>query len=199
MDLYTTANDYFEESAAVSTRFFQREAAQISLACCDMARRFVRNGRLLAFAAGNSISDAQHVSVEFLHPVIVGKRALPAIALGTDLAATVGAATASGWGLVYAQQLAALGRAEDIALGIDPGGNDAAVCAGLEAAAASGMLTIGLCGGDGGRQAQQSLDYCFVVDSDRHATIQETHETLYHVFWELVHLFFEHKGLLNDS
>ena len=46
-----------------------------------MSERFLRGGRLLAFGRGPYATDAQHVSVEFVHPVIVGKRALPALDL----------------------------------------------------------------------------------------------------------------------
>ena len=51
-----------------------------------MAQRFHQGGRLLAFGNGGSATDAQHVAVEFVHPVIVGKRALPSIALTNDTA-----------------------------------------------------------------------------------------------------------------
>lgn len=61
----------------VSDRFFSREAGRLALACRDMAERFLQGGRLLAFGRGPYATDAQHVSVEFVHPVIVGKRALP--------------------------------------------------------------------------------------------------------------------------
>jgi len=46
-----------------------------------MSERFLSGGRLLAFGRGPYATDAQHVSVEFVHPVIVGKRALPALDL----------------------------------------------------------------------------------------------------------------------
>jgi D-sedoheptulose 7-phosphate isomerase len=59
-----------------------------------------------------------------------------------------------------------------------------------------GLFTIGMTGGTGGRMAQAELDSCFVVPSDEPYLIQESHETLYHILWELVHIFFEHEGLL---
>ena len=61
--------------------FFAREARNLAEACREMAERFLRGGRLLAFGRGPYATDAQHVSVEFVHPVIVGKRALPALDL----------------------------------------------------------------------------------------------------------------------
>src|SRR5262249_50296400 len=61
--------------------FFDLEAPRLAVACRAMAARFERGGRLLAFGRGAYSTDAQHVSVEFVHPVIVGKRALPALDL----------------------------------------------------------------------------------------------------------------------
>src|ERR1700746_3333969 len=62
-------------------RFFAREAMRVAIACQEMSERFLRGGRLTAFGRGPYATDAHHVSVEFVHPVIVGKRALPALAV----------------------------------------------------------------------------------------------------------------------
>ena len=59
-----------------------------------------------------------------------------------------------------------------------------------------GLLTLGLAGGDGGQLSQSELDFSFIVQAHDPLVIQETHETLYHILWELVHIFFEHEGLL---
>ena len=53
--------------------FFRTEASRLAEACHEMSRRFLAGGRLLAFGNGSAATDAQHVSVEFVHPVIVGK------------------------------------------------------------------------------------------------------------------------------
>ena len=64
---------------------FEREAQRLARLCHRMAERFARGGRLVAFGRSPSArSDARHVAVEFVHPVIVGKRALPAIGLTAD-------------------------------------------------------------------------------------------------------------------
>jgi D-sedoheptulose 7-phosphate isomerase len=54
--------------------FFNAEAPRLAEACHEMSRRFLAGGRLLAFGNGSAATDAQHVSVEFVHPIIVGKR-----------------------------------------------------------------------------------------------------------------------------
>src|ERR1700690_2683357 len=81
--------------------FFALEASRLAEACREMSDRFLRGGRLLAFGRGPYATDAQHVSVEFVHPVIVGKRALPALDIS----------------LAFDPWLKALVRAEDIVMG----------------------------------------------------------------------------------
>ncbi|HEX5432363.1 MAG TPA: phosphoheptose isomerase, partial [Bryobacteraceae bacterium] len=105
--------------------FFEREADRLALACQAMAERFLRGGRLLAFGRGVYSTDAQHVSVEFIHPVIVGKRALPAM----DLSA------------LFGPQLEALVTAEDIAMGFGPPGGDPQITDALSSARHRGAMT----------------------------------------------------------
>ncbi len=183
----------FEQSMTIPEIFFAQEAEQIAQACWAMARRFHNGGRLLAFGNGAWATDAQHVSVEFVHPVIVGKRALPALALTND-SATMSIVMSND--SIFARQLRVLARPQDIALGFSPDGNCANVVAALQEARRRGLLTLGLCGNEGGAMMQTALDFRFVVPSTDPMVIQETHETLYHVLWELVHIFFEHEGLL---
>jgi len=184
----------FTQSTSVPDAFFATEAGPIAEACWAMARRFHQGGRLLAFGNGSAATDAQHVSVEFVHPVIVGKRALPALALTNDSAAITQPVV--GTGIPFAHRLALLARPHDMALGFSADGNCANVLEALEVAHRSGLLTVGMAGGDGGRMSKADLDFCFVVPSSDPFAVQETHETLYHVLWELVHVFFENEGLL---
>ena len=167
-------------------------ATELSLACRDMAGRFTRGGRLLVFGNGSGATDAQHVAVEFVHPVIVGKRALPALSLVSDAATLMGVATRSGLDGVYAHQVNVLGRPADIALGLSADGQCANVRAGLRAAREAGLLTVALLGGDGGEVlARGEADHCLVVRSPDPLVVKEGHVTIYHLLWELVHVFFD--------
>ena len=62
-----------------------------------MAVRFHRGGKLVCFGSGGPSTDAQHIAVEFVHPVIVGKRALPAISLTGDVATLTSIAGREGY------------------------------------------------------------------------------------------------------
>jgi len=146
--------------------FFGTEAERIARLCHLMAERFARGGRLIALGCSPAArSDARHVAVEFVHPVIVGKRALPAI------------------GLTDASQMELLAEPDDIAIVFDPDPEP------VRAARARGCLTIGVC-------PHAEAEWIFVPPTDDPFIAQELIETLYHVLWELVHVFFEHRGLL---
>jgi len=195
-DLEALVTRRFEQSMTVPETFFENEAERIAEACWAMARRFSQGGRLLAFGNGAQATDAQHVSVEFVHPVIVGKRALPALALTNDSATMSGVIAKGNTDTLFVHQLQVLARSQDIAMGFSLDGNDANVLETLNLAKQMGMLTICLTGGDGGLSKETEIDFDFVIQSHDPFVIQETHETLYHVLWELVHIFFEHEGLL---
>lgn len=159
------------------------DADAIAVTCLAMARRFRGGGRLVVFGTGAAATDAAHVVVEFVHPVIVGKSALPAFALaGADLAC----------------RLQLLAEPADIALGISVDGADDAVADALVAARRAGLLTVGLLGSDGGRiLADGALDHALVVRSPDPLVVKEVQVTTYHVLWELVHVFAEQPGLLS--
>ncbi len=173
------------------------QADAVAMACHAMAVRFHQGGKLVVFGTGGCSSDAQHVAVEFVHPVIVGKRALPAIALTTDVATVTGIAERDGMTAIFAQQIACLAAPGDIALGISPDGNCPSVLGGLAAAAEAGLLRIALAGGDGGAIAARGLaDHLLLARSADPRIVKELQVTLYHVLWELVHVFFEQPGVL---
>ena len=161
--------------------FFEREQERLARACHDMARTFSRGGTLIAFGTGAAATDAAHVAVEFMHPVIVGKRALPALALTNDAtgAAALGGLTGSG----------------DIALAICHGPPEPALERFLAGARETGALTLAF----GAAGSLPEADHAFAVPSDDPDVVQEVHETAYHVLWELVHVFFEHPGLLDEA
>jgi D-sedoheptulose 7-phosphate isomerase len=148
-------------------RFFADEAERIALLCHGMAERFARGGRLLAFGGSAADwSDVRHVAVEFVHPVIVGKRALPALGLAPE-------------------RVALLAEADDVAIAF---GTGPAVEAGVAAARRAGCETVAF--------TDVGAAWRFTPPADDPFVAQELAETLYHVLWELVHVFFEHRGLL---
>ena len=181
-------------------RDLARQAGAVAEACHAMAVQFHRGGRLVVFGTGSPSADAQHVAVEFVHPVIVGKRALPAISLTADVATVTGVAESAGVDTIFAYQLRCLAEPADIALGISADGCNGSVLAGLATARELGLLTIALAGNHGGRiAADHAADHVLTVASDDPCVIKELQVTTYHVLWELVHVFFEQPGVLGPG
>ena len=188
------------ESRSDPARELAGQAGAVAGACHAMAVRFHRGGKLVVFGTGAASTDAQHVAVEFVHPVIVGKRALPAIALTTDVATVTGIAECDGVAAIFAHQLRYLAGPDDIALGIAADGRSPSVRAGLETAKELGLLTIALVGGDGGPIASsEAVDHLLTVSSGDPRVVKELQVTTYHILWELVHVFFEQPGVLGPG
>ncbi len=182
------------------------QADAVAAACHAMALRFHRGGRLVVFGTGGPSADAQHVAVEFVHPVIVGKRALPAISLTADVATVTGIAERDGISEIFSHQLRYLAGPDDIALGISSDEESPSVLAGLETARELGLLTVALTGGNGSAAgtaaataASKAADHVLVAHSSDPRVVKEMHVTLYHILWELVHVFFEQPGVLGPG
>jgi len=176
------------------------QAGDLVAAALAMAGRFHAGGTLVVFGTGGASTDAQHVAVEFMHPVIVGKRALPAISLTSDVATLTGLAGRGGPDGVFGYQIGLLAEPGDIALGIATGDDGQAVAGGLRAARERGLLTVALVGGDGSAIAGSgAADYVLTAASADPRVVKEVQVTAYHVLWELVHVFLEQPAVLGPG
>ena len=197
--LRTAAGDAFARRATPGV-LLAEDADAVANACLDVAVQFHRGGRLVVFGNGGAAADAQHIAVEFVHPVIVGKRALPALSLTNDVATLTGIAVRAGFDDVFAHQIRHLAAPGDIALGVSPDGECENVLRGLAAGRDLGMLTVALVGGDGGAIARSdAVRDVLVARSDDALVVKEIHTTIYHVLWELVHVFLDQPGLLETG
>jgi D-sedoheptulose 7-phosphate isomerase len=175
------------ESAEVKEEFFREEADRIAALVRTMAERFTRGGRLYVMGNGGSATDAQHVAVEFFHPIIEKRRPLPALALTADQALVTAISNDRDFAKVFADQLRVLARPGDMTLAISTSGQSPNLVQALEVAREQNLLTIAFTGKDGGRLIDLA-EFCFVVPSFSIHRIQETHVALYHIVWDLVHV-----------
>lgn len=175
------------ESADVKEHFFRAEADRIEALARAMAAAFQRGGRLYVMGNGGGATDAQHVAVEFSHPIVEKRRALPALALTTDSALLTAISNDRDFARVFGDQLRMLARGGDMALALSTSGQSPNLVHGLQVARDLGLLTIAFTGKDGGRLAALA-EHCFVVPSFSIHRIQETHVALYHIVWDLVHV-----------
>ncbi len=169
-----------EQRRVAGEAFFGDAAPRLARVCHRMAERFARGGRLIAIGTAPAArSDVRHVTVEFVHPVIVGKRALPALGL-------------TGEGGSIEREVALVIDEPDILMAFgepDAAPTHPAVAAAVATARAAGALTIAF----SALGAESEL----VPGGPDPFISQELTETAYHVLWELVHVFFDHRGLLS--
>jgi D-sedoheptulose 7-phosphate isomerase len=164
------------ERTEANARFFEESAERLARLCHQMAERFARGGRLIAFGRTPAArSDARHVAVEFVHPVIVGKRALPAIGL-------------AGEGGDIAAQVSLIAAPDDVAIAFGADEDNGGAAGAIAVTRERGCLTIAF--------SRAGAEWQFEPPTSDPYIRQELVETLYHILWELVHVFFEHRGLL---
>lgn len=175
------------ESAEVKEEFFRAEADRIEALVRAMAERFACGGRLYVMGNGGSATDAQHVAVEFFHPIIEKRKPLPALALSADPALVTAISNDRDFAKVFADQLRVLAGPADMALVLSTSGQSPNLIQALEVARDLGVLTIAFAGKDGGRLSELA-QHCFIVPSFSIHRIQETHVALYHIVWDLVHV-----------
>ena len=175
------------ESAETKLRFFEENAESFEACVRALADRFRAGGRLLAMGNGGSACDAEHVAVEFQHPIVEKRRPLPALALTVDTATLTAIGNDTDFSRIFEDQLELLARPHDAILGISTSGASANVNRALKRAKEKGLLTVGFTGRDGGRMAE-ICDYCFTVKSWSIHRVQETHTVLLHLLWDQVHV-----------
>jgi D-sedoheptulose 7-phosphate isomerase len=170
-----------EARIQANRHFFEEQAERVATLCERMAERFAGGGRLLALGLSPAArSDVRHVTVEFVHPVIVGKRALPALGLSRE-------------GGSLGRQVELLADRGDIAIAFglgEEGGQEVAEA--LELARRRGCLTIAF-------EPDRGAQWVLAPPSEDPFIRQELVETAYHLLWELVHVFFEHRGPLDEG
>lgn len=150
-----------------------------------LGEAFRAGGRLLAFGNGGSSTDAQALAGLLVSPPAPAGP-LPALSLPQDAAALTALSNDVGFEVAFARQVAALGRAGDVAVGLSTSGGSANVLRAFDEAARRGLVTVGFAGYDGGAMAEAgTIDHLFVVPSASVHRIQEAQTTLFHVLWEL--------------
>src|ERR1700761_4720762 len=156
-------------------------AADLAAAAFTLAKRFAAGATMWSIAPSWE-PHALHIAVEFVHPVIMGKRALPAVAL-------------TGPNLVDLARVSV--RPGDIVVAVG-GADDAQVLSVMRRSPAWGATTIWI--GSGERPAAGMADHVLWLDDpDPRVPATGGFVLFYHLLWELTHVCFEHSGLLKSE
>ena len=175
------------ESIEVKEQFFNDHADQLVEVSRAMAERFRQGRRLWVIGNGGSACDAQHVAVEFIHPIIEKRRPLPAFDLVSQVPVLTAIANDKDFTKVFVDQIELWGKPDDMVLALTTSGQSPNLIYALQTARKKHMLTLAFSGKDGGRIAD-AAQYCFIVPSFTIHRIQECHVTLLHILWDLIHV-----------
>jgi D-sedoheptulose 7-phosphate isomerase len=181
-DLAASAREKIHTSRQLRAATVERCRAEIRAAADDMADRFARGGRLYVFGNGGSATDSEGTAAAFRRPL--SGVPLPATSLVDDRALVTALGNDIGFDVVFARQLVAHARPDDIALGLSTSGGSANVLAAFSEARRRGLLTVGVCGyGGGSMAASGDVAHCIVVRSDSVHRIQEAQDAVLRTLW----------------
>ena len=175
----------FDEHARLQKEFLKHNTELLARVAEVLIQAFRKGRTAYFFGNGGSAADAQHLAAEFVNRFRLDRRALPALALNVDTSVLTSIANDFGYDRVFARQIEAFGRADDVAVGLSTSGTSPNVIAGIRLARQQGLVTVGFSGGDGGALLRET-DHCIVVPSKTTARIQEMHILAAHTICDIV-------------
>ncbi len=188
MDPVTRVRNHFTESIATKQIAAEQLAESIVAAGHLMSDALLDDGKILSCGNGGSAADSQHFSSELLNRFEMERPGLPAIALTTDTSTLTSISNDYAYEEIFSKQVRALGRTQDVLLGISTSGNSENVIRAIAAAHERGMNVVALTGRDGGRMADNLVDgdVEIRVPATRTARIQEVHLVVIHCLCDLI-------------
>lgn len=174
-----------EASIRVKQELRETATGEIARAAGIVSDALTGGNKVLLFGNGGSASDAQHIAAEWVGRYVSDRRALPAIALTANPSELTALANDFGFENIFVRGVEAHGSEGDVVIALSTSGNSPNVLAGVAAARARGLATIGLTGKGGGALASQ-VDLVVRVPSDETPRIQESHIAICHAICEVV-------------
>ena len=187
MDAVTLVRGHFAESIATKQTAAEQLVESIAAAGRVISDALLDDGKILSCGNGGSAADAQHFSSELLNRFEMERPGLPALALTTDSSTLTSISNDYSYEEVFSKQVRALGKPQDVLLGISTSGNSENVIRAIAAAHERGMKVVALTGRDGGRMAGifAEGDVEIRVPATRTARIQEVHLLIIHCLCDL--------------
>ena len=177
--------DIINDSIHIKEQILQTQIDNIVKVVRLIIASFRSGGKVLVFGNGGSAADAQHLAAEFVGRFQRERAALPAVALNTNTSILTALSNDYGYEIVFARQIEALAKPQDVAIGISTSGKAKNVLLAIKKAKEMGLKTVCLSGGTGGELAR-SADICLLMPSSVTARIQEAHITIAHIICEMV-------------
>jgi D-sedoheptulose 7-phosphate isomerase len=160
-------------------------AAAVSHAIDLIHDSLAAGGHLFTAGNGGSAADAQHIAAELTGRFFLERQPFRASALHGNSSALTAIGNDYGYEFVFARELSAHARPNDVLLAISTSGNSKNILCAIEAARQHQVKVIGLTGSTGGK-IQSQCDICICVPSSSTPRIQEMHITIAHAICELL-------------
>lgn len=157
---------------------------QVERLAADCLLALKAGGKVIFAGNGGSFADAQHLSAEFTSRFMLDRAPLASLALGTNNSAISAIGNDYGYEQVFARELQAMAKPEDVFIPISTSGNSTNILAAVKIANASGIKTVALTGDNGGQL--KLLCECICMPSGETARIQECHILIGHILCGLV-------------
>ena len=188
MEPVTRVREHFAESIATKESSVDVLSESIAAAGELMSQALLSDGKILSCGNGGSAADSQHFSSELLNRFEMERPGLPAVALTTDTSTLTSISNDYAYEEIFSKQVRALGKPQDVLLGISTSGNSENVIRAIAAAHERGMKVVALTGRDGGRMADIFTpdDIEIRVPASRTARIQEVHLVVIHCLCDLI-------------
>ncbi len=177
--------DILLESIQVKEEILRNQIESIAQIAELMIDCLKKDGKVIVFGNGGSASDSQHIAAELVGRFKKDRSALAGVALTTNTSILTSIANDYGYDVVFSRQVEALGKKNDVVLGISTSGKAKNVALGIKQAKKMGIKTVALSGGDGG-EIVKLADVSLVVPSKITARIQEAHITIAHIICEMI-------------
>ena len=174
-----------ESQEVKETLLSEKSLGLIEKTAKNIIQALQKGGKIIVFGNGGSASDSQHMVAELVGRFKKERAAVPAIALTTNTSTITALSNDYGYDISFKRQLEALGKKDDIAIGISTSGLAKNVIEALRKAKERGLATIALTG-KGGGALKDIADLSIVVNSGDTARIQEAHILIIHILSELV-------------
>ena len=176
---------------AQTARMVSEQLTDKIVEVAELTHKCLSDGNKLMYCGnGGSAADAQHIATEYVVRYRRNRKALAAIALTTDTSLLTAASNDFSFEDVFARQVLALGRKGDVLFLHSTSGESANLIRAADAAASSGITTVGLLARGGG-QLGKKVDHALIVPTDNGAHGQELHLAISHMICEMVEQRFE--------
>jgi len=173
------------ESSSVKNKLADEYSDKIKECVNIIVSALKKNNKILLAGNGGSATQASHIAAEFTGRYRLERKALPAIALTTDLATITAISNDYGFDKIFDRQIEAIGKGNDVLIVISTSGNSQNIINVVETAKKMNIKVIGLLGKGGGKQKNTS-NIEIIIPSDNTPRIQEAHLTILHIICELV-------------